>query len=80
MCQRYIQKQALLQANNQNKFCGFTGGVWMWDNSVCELVDVNLHGGTSHAIVTDNKAKIKLVVSSAFSTPHTSHYTCTKDT
>lgn len=40
----------------------------MWDNSMCELVDVNLHGGTSHAIVTDNKAKIKLVVS-VFYTP-----------
>ena len=39
------------------------GGVWMWDNSLCELVDVNLQGGTSYAVLADNKAKVHLVVS-----------------
>ena len=35
----------------------------MWDNSQCELVDVNLQGGTSYAVFADSKAKIHLVVS-----------------
>lgn len=59
-------KARLSMSRGSIKEC--VGGVWMWDNSMCELVDVNLHGGTSHAIVTDNKAKIKLVVS-VFYTP-----------
>ena len=35
----------------------------MWDDSLCELVDVDLQGGTSYAMVADNKAKVHLVVS-----------------
>lgn len=42
----------------------------MWDNSICNLVDADLHGGTSHAIVTDSKAKIQLVVSVCFVSQH----------
>ena len=48
-------------------FCA--GGVWMWDNSMCELVDVNLQGGTSYAMLADDKAKVHLVVS-AYSMSH----------
>lgn len=45
----------------------------MWDNSICELVDVNLQGGTSYAMVADNKAKIHLVVSAYYMSQALSH-------
>lgn len=35
----------------------------MWDNSLCELIQVELHGGTSYVLVADNKTKVHCVVS-----------------
>ena len=54
-------------------FLRFAGGVWMWDNSQCELVDVNLQGGTSYAVVADSKTKIHLVVSAKSMSQAVSH-------
>lgn len=40
-----------------------SGGIWLWEQSSCDLDRVHLHGGVSYAISIDKTCKAQLKVS-----------------
>jgi len=40
-----------------------SGGIWLWEQSSCDLDRVHLHGGASYAISVDKTCKAQLKVS-----------------
>ena len=45
--------------------CGlvYTGGLWMWEDSTCELDRVQLQGGSSYVLFIHKDARANLKVS-----------------
>ena len=60
---KYIASALVWCRSVHAKVLIFSGGIWMWDHSSCELDRLQLQGGSSYAMFTDAGCQAQLKVS-----------------